>query len=183
MSAPTTLHTRRLVLRPFTIEDVNDVHDYASDSEWSRFLPVASPYTVRDAEEFVTRQILKDWCDKPRFAVEFNGVVVGSVKLTIENRLSIASLRYSIARSCWNRGLTTEAVDAVVGWGFDELGLEKVYARMDVENVGSWRVMVKVGMTREGTLRSHGVNRGVRHDYHYYGILRSEWERGRKGAR
>ena len=182
MSAPTTLHTPRLVLRPLTMEDVNDVLEYASDAEWSRFLPVASPYTVKDAEEFVTRQILKDWRDKPRFAVEFNGVVVGSVKLTIEKPLSIASLRYSIARSCWNRGLMTEAVTAVVGWGFDEFGLEKVYARMDVENVGSWRVMEKIGMTRERTLRRHGVNRGVRHDYHYYGILRSEWESGRKWA-
>ena len=176
MSAPTTLHTRRLVLRPFTIEDVNDVLSYASDPEWSRFLPVANPYTVRDAEEFVTRQISKNWDERPRFAIEFKGVVVGSVKLTIEKPLSIASLRYSIARPCWNRGLMTEAVTAVVDWGFDEFGLRKVYSRMDVENVGSWRVMEKIGMRREGTLRSHGVNRGVRHDYHYYGILRSEWE-------
>lgn len=179
MTAPTTLRTRRLVLRPFTIEDVDDVFEYASDTEWSRFIPVASPYTVRDAEEFVTRQILKNWDEKPRFAIEFNGVVVGSVKLTVEKLLSIASLRYSIARPCWNRGLTTEAVTAVVDWGFNEFGLQKVYSRMDVENVGSWRVMEKIGMTREGTLRSHGVNRGIRYDYHYYGILRSEWENRR----
>ena len=176
MTKPATIRTQRLLLRPFELKDVSDVFDYASDTEWSRFLPVASPYTVRDAEAFVARQILKNWDEKPRFAIEFKGVVVGSVKLTIENPLSIASLRYSIARPCWNLGLMTEAVTAVVGWGFDEFGLQKVYSRMDVENVGSWRVMEKVGMTREGTLRSHGVNRGVRHDYHYYGILRSEWE-------
>ncbi len=137
MTAPTTLQTRRLLLWPFELKDVNDVFNYASDTEWSRFIPVASPYTVRDAEEFVTRQTLKDWDAKPRFAIEFNGVVVGSVKLTVENPILIASLRYSIARPCWNRGLTTEAVSAVVSWGFDEFGLQKVYARMDVENVGS----------------------------------------------
>ena len=176
MTTPTTLHTRRLVLRAFTIDDADDVFEYASDAEWSRFVPVASPYTLRDAEEFVTRQTLKSWDEKPRFAIEFNGVVVGSIKLTIEKSLSIASLRYSIARPCWNRGLTTEAVAAVVGWGFDEFGLQKVYSRMDVDNVGSWRVMEKIGMTREATLRSHTVNRGVRFDYHYYGILRHEWK-------
>ena len=65
---------------------MNDVLAYASDPEWSRFLPVPSPYTVGDAEEFVARQILKNWDEAPRFAIEFNGVVVGSVKLTIENR-------------------------------------------------------------------------------------------------
>ena len=176
MSAPTTLNTRRLVLRPFMIEDVNDVLDYASDTEWSRFLPVASPYTVRDAEDFVTRQILKNCDDRPRFAIEFDGVVVGSVKLTIEKALSIASLRYSIARPCWNRGLMTEAVTAVVDWGFEEFGLLKVCSRMDVENVGSWRVMEKIGMTREGTLRIQGANSGVPQECHVYGISRSEWK-------
>ena len=52
-----------------------------------------------------------------------------------------------------------------------------VYARVDVTNIASWRVMEKTGMTLEGTLRSHGVNRGVRHDYLSYGILRHEWKR------
>ena len=180
MPKPTTIRTKRLLLRPFELKDVNDVFDYASDTKWSRFLPVASPYTVRDAEEFVTRQILKNWDEEPRFAIVFKGIVVGSVKLTIETALSIASLRYSIARPCWNRGLMTEAVTAVVGWGFDEFGLQKVYSRVDAKNIASWRVMEKIGLTREGTPRSHGINRGVRHDYLYYGILRDEWERQRR---
>ena len=71
----------------------------------------------------------------------------------------------------------TEALSAIVRWGFDDVGLEKICSRMDVENVGSWRVMEKIGMIREGTLRSHGVNRGVRYDYHCYGILRHDWQR------
>ena len=70
----------------------------------------------------------------------------------------------------------TEAANAVINWGFQNFDLAKVYSWADVENVGSWRVMEKIGMTREGTLRSQGVNRGVRQDYHYYGILRSEWK-------
>ena len=177
MTGTTTIRTKRLLLRPFAFKDVNDVQAYASDREWSRFLPVPDPYTLKEAEEFVARQILKNWDETPRFAIEFNGAVIGSVKLRIESPLSIASLRYSIARPCWNRGLMTEAVTAVVGWGFDEFGLEKVYSRSDVENVGSRRVMEKIGMKREGTLRSQGVNRGVRQNYHYYGILRREWER------
>ena len=176
MTEPARIRTQRLLLRPFELKDVKDVFDYASDTEWSKFLPVANPYTVRDAEAFVARQILKNWDEKPRFAIEFKGVVFGSVRLTIENAHSIASLRYSIARPCWNRGLITEAVTAVVEWGFEELGLQKVYSRVDVANIASWRVMEKIGMTLEGTLRSHGVNRSVRHDYRSYGVLRHEWE-------
>ena len=45
------------------------------------------PIHIRDAEAFVARQILKNWDEKPRFAIEFNGTVVGSVKLTIEARI------------------------------------------------------------------------------------------------
>lgn len=177
MTKPATIRTQRLLLRPFELKDVKDVFDYASDTEWSKFLPVASPYTVGDAEMFVARQILKNWDEKPRFAIELNGTVVGSVRLTIESSQSIASLRYSIARPCWNRGLMTEVVTAVVDWGFEEFGLQKVYSRVDAANIASWRVMEKIGMTLEGTLRSHGVNRGVRHDYLQYGVLRHEWER------
>ena len=179
MPEPTTIRTERLFLRPFSFEDVHDVLAYASDPEWSRFLPIPSPYTLKDAEEFVAKRVLHDPDEGDGFAIELDGVVVGAIALRHESAISIASLHYSIARKHWNQGLMTEAAQAVVDWGFTEFELEKVYSWADVENVGSWRVMEKIGMTREGTLRSQGVNRGVRQDYHYYGILRSEWESGR----
>ena len=177
MPKPTTIRTKRLLLRPFAFKDVNDVLSYASDPEWSRFLPVPDPYTLKDAEEFIAKSVLRD---RAGFAIELNGVVIGGVELDIEAPLSVASLHYAIARSHWNQGLMTEAASAIVDWGFNEFALEKVYSWADVENVGSWRVMEKISMTREGTLRSQGVNRGIRQDYHYYGILRDEWERERR---
>ena len=176
MTEPTTIRTERLLLRPLGFEDVDDVLAYASDPEWSQFLPVPDPYTLKDAEEFIAHQVLLSWDKEPSFAIEFDGSVVGCVALEIKSPISIASLHYAIARRCWNQGLMTEAAQAILNWGFQEFGLEKVYSWADVENIGSWRVMEKIGMTREGTLRSQGVNRGVRQDYHYYGILRREWK-------
>ena len=180
MTEPTTIRTERLLLRPFSFRDVDDVLAYASDPEWSRFLPVPSPYTIKDAEEFVARRVLRIADEGEGFAIESGGVVVGAIALRVEPAASLASLHYSIARKLWNRGLMTEAAQAVVDWGFEEFGLAKIYSWADVENVGSCRVMEKVGMTREGTLRNHGVDRTVRQDYHYYGILRCEWENGRR---
>ena len=174
------IRTKRLRLRPFAFTDVNDVLAYASDPEWSRFLPVPDPYTLKDAEEFVARCILHEPDDNLRFAIEFNGSVIGGIDLRIEAPNAVGSLHYSLSRDHWNRGLTTEAAQAVIDLGFTEFGLEKVYSWANVQNIGSWRVMVKIGMTREGTFRSHGVNRGVREDFHYYGILRDEWERQRR---
>ena len=180
MGVHNIIRTKRLLLRPFSFSDTNDVLAYASDPEWSRFLPVPDPYTLKDAEEFIARCILRDPDDNLRFAIEFDGSVIGGIDLRIERPIAVGSLHYSLSRNHWNKGLTTEAAQAVIDRGFTESGLEKIYSWADVENVGSWRVMEKIGMIREGTLRSQGVNRGVRQDYHYYGILRSEWERGRE---
>ncbi len=176
MDEPIVIRTERLLLRPFEIEDAEDVLAYASDVEWSRFLPMPDPYTIKDAKEFVTKRTLGGRGNRLSFAIEFEGSVVGCIEVGHEVLISVASIHYAIARRCWNKGLTTEAARAVVDWGFEELELAKVYSWADVENVASWRVMEKIGMTLEGTLRSQGVNRGVRQDYHYYGILRSEWE-------
>ncbi len=178
--ASATIRTQRLLLRPFSFSDTNDVLAYASDAEWSRFLPVPNPYTLKDAEEFIARCILRDPDDNLRFAIEFNSSVIGGIDLRIEASIAVGSLHYSLSRNHWNQGLTTEAAQAVIDWGFAEFGLEKVYSWADIENIGSWRVMEKIGMIREGTLRSHGILRGVRQDYHYYGILRDEWERQRE---
>ncbi len=177
MPEPTTIYTDRLLLRPFRFDDVDDVVAYANDPEWSQFMPIPYPYGQDDAEQFVARLVFRDWNEKPSFAIEMKGHVVGAIELGIEAPISVASLHYAIARRHWNRGLMTEAAKAVVDWAFETVGVEKVYSWADVENVGSWRVMEKIGMTREGTLRSQGVNKGVRQDYHYYGILRREWER------
>ena len=91
-------------------------------------------------------------------------------------------LGYGIGALHWGRGLASEAVAAVIDWAFDQYGLAKTHARPDVRNVGSQRVMEKVGMTREGVLRSHAKRRGVRVDYVYYGLLCQEWKEQRAGA-
>ena len=175
MIEPVRIRTERLILRPFELSDVDDVLAYASDPEWSRFLTAPNPYTSEHARDYVDQNISADWEKEAVFAIEYAGKVIGSVGLRINSPNSRAELGYAIARTHWNRGLMSEAVQGLVEWGFDHLGLAKISSFADVENIASWRVMEKIGMTREGTLRSHGVIRGVRQDYHYYGILRCEW--------
>ena len=82
---------------------------------------------------------------------------------------------YSIARPLWGQGLTTEAATAVIAHGFDKLGLARIQAAADIRNEGSWRVMEKVGMKREGVMRSNRLVRDTRVDDVFYAILRDEW--------
>ena len=178
MSEPTELKTERLLLRPFRLEDVDDVYAYAKDPEWDRYLllPVPQPYTRRNAEEFTARQVLTSWSTDPHFAIVLNSVVVGGVGLSINEIHKTAGLAYGLGKVHWGRGLIPEAALAVIDWAFRKYGLAKIYARADLRNRRSTRVMEKLGMIREGVLRSHRKGRGERVDEVYYGILREEWE-------
>ena len=71
----------------------------------------------------------------------------------------------------------TEAVSAVIDEAFRKLPIRKISAIAIAENVGSTRVMEKVGMQREALLRQHRVQRGQTFDEVHYGLLREEWER------
>ena len=87
-----------------------------------------------------------------------------------------AEVGYVLNRRYWGQGYMAEAVRAIVDFGFRELGMNRIQARCDVPNIGSARVMEKVGMTFEGVLRQQLFEKGTFHDIKIYSILRSEWE-------
>jgi ribosomal-protein-alanine N-acetyltransferase len=176
---PTELRTERLLLRPFQFGDLDDVIAYATDQEWSRYLSgIPQPYTRHSGQEFVAKAVLTEWEREPLFAMVLDGKVIGGISLRVEREHRLAELGYSIAREHWGKGLAAEAGRALIGWAFHAYNLDKIFARADANNRGSWRVMEKLGMTREGLLRSHRLVRGERDDEVIYGLLRREWEAG-----
>ena len=175
------MRTERLLLRPVELQDVDDIYAYASDPEFGRYLPVPRPYTYSDAAKYVAQQVLSEWTIRPHFAIVLNGRVIGGTGLRISERDQIGELGYAIARTHWGMGITTEASRAVMDWGFRKLALHKVFARADLRNMASWRVMEKLGMTREGVLRSHTRLGDEHFDDVYYGILRDEWQQTIEG--
>ncbi|MCY3505281.1 MAG: GNAT family N-acetyltransferase [Chloroflexi bacterium] len=174
MEAIPELRTERLLLRPFHSGDVDDVFAYASNPEWSRYLPVPDPYTRRHAEEFVAGCILVDGEKRFEWAVVHEGRVSGGLSLTVR-RPGVAELGYSIARPLWGQGLTTEAARAVIAHAFEELGLVRIQAFADIRNAASWRVMEKLGMERIGVAHRDRLVRGERVDSVFYELLRDGW--------
>ena len=175
------LRTNRLVLRRFGPGDVADVFDYAKDPEWAEYLltAVPQPYTRWNAEEFVARQMRASPEREPTWAIVLDGMVVGGIGFSVDPRHDTGELHYGLGRPYWGRSLMPEAVSAVVDWGFGERALAKISAYADLRNRRSWRVMEKLGMTREGVRRSQGKDVRTaypRTDYVYYGLLREEWE-------
>jgi RimJ/RimL family protein N-acetyltransferase len=102
------------------------------------------------------------------------------VTLDIDRENLIVALGYGIGRPWWGLGLATEAARAAMDYAFRSLGAEKVWARADPLNLGSVRVLEKLGMQQEGLLRKHQLRRGERVDRVYYGLLREEWEAARE---
>ena len=171
------LKTERLLIRPFSPGDVHDVFEYAQDPEWGRFLPLPQPYTNKDAEVFVAGQVAEVRADRVAFAIEFDGRVVGGINLTIDTAKGTAEMGYSIARDLWGQGLIPEAAREVVRWGFETRNLEKISAFADSRNKQSFKVMEKIGMTREGLSTKQAFIRGEGIDNVFYGLLREDWEK------
>ncbi|MDQ4002222.1 MAG: GNAT family N-acetyltransferase, partial [Actinomycetota bacterium] len=72
------------------------------------------------------------------------------------------------------RGLTSEAVRALISFGFEKMNLNRIEVRCIAENVASARVLEKAGMTCEGTLRQREYIKGAYRDIKLYATLKSE---------
>jgi len=106
--------------------------------------------------------------------------LIGIIGMEPNVRHQHGRLGYWIGHTYWNKGYTTEAVKAVIDYGFETLAFRRIYAEHFVDNPASGRVMQKAGMAYEGTHRQHYQRHGVFHDIAYYGILRDEWLNSRR---
>ena len=87
-----------------------------------------------------------------------------------------AEIGYVLARDCWGQGLMTEVASALLKLGFGEMDLVRIQARCIEGNIGSQRVMEKIGMSYEGTLRKGIKTKGRHWDLKLYSILKDEYE-------
>ncbi len=170
------LTTDRLVLRPFQFGDVDDLMAMGGFPTWDGSGP-PKPYTQRHAEEHVAQKLLDSWDTNPSFAIVLEGTVVGIINMLVNQAHETAEIGYSLEEKHWGKGITTEAVRAMLSWALRDVGLAKVSAEADVRNERSWRLMEKVGMTRDGISRSDHVIHGVRTGMVWYSILLEESER------
>lgn len=173
---PAVIETARLRLRPYRLDDVEQVLLVSMDAEWARFLPVPIPYRRKDAEEFVARQVLLDRVATPSWAIELDGSYAGGINLRFNFDHRLAELGYATAPRWWGQGVAPEAARAVIDTAFrTHADLNRVRATADLRNRASQRVMEKLGMRREGVLRQNRYAREEFVDEAWYGLLRSEW--------
>jgi len=160
-----TLTTARLILRPFTLDDAAAVQRLAGVPEVACVTAnIPHPYEDGMAEGWIGShpQLRKDGALLAlAITKRENGTLMGCVSLGIQPAHEKAELGYWLGTPFWGEGIMTEAARALVDYGFDELGLNRVQSRHLTRNPASGRVMQKLGMLPEGIQREVHLNRYV----------------------
>lgn len=180
MSSFPQLSTNRLTLRKVQAADLPFLIKYANNKTISNnLLNIPHPYKEEDAI-FWMNFVLQGFKNKERyvFAIGLNetGEFIGAVGLHLNGRHDGAEMGYWLGEPFWGKGLMTEAVKAVLQFGFDELALNKIYATHFSNNIASGKVMIANGMTKEGELKDHYKVDSVYESVIQYRLLKQEYE-------
>lgn len=177
---------KRLILDQFKPSDIPDIVAYADNIkivENTRSMP--HPYFEEDAIALIN---MANQGFKAKnnyiFAIRIKETqaFIGGIGLTLNVDNNRAELGYWLAEEFWNKGFTTEAVQAILKFGFDQLKLNKIVAAYLTSNEASGKVLAKNGMVKEGIFKDHDIKRGTSvEDNEYvtliqYRMLNSEYE-------
>lgn len=172
--------TDRLVLRPFTAGDADDVHRFQSDPEVLPYIP----WPLRTREQTVEwlAQVAGAGVRQPGdhgiWAVErrTDGRVVGSVNLSwTSSEHQQAEFGYVLARDAQGAGYASEASAALLDAAFPALDLHRICARVDARNEPSLRMLRRLGLRQEAHLVGCERFKGEWTDLVVFAVLRQEW--------
>lgn len=175
------IETERLLLRRFTLDDAPAMFEnWTRDPEVTKFLTWPPHQSVT-----VSETVLTEWMplyENPNYyhwaisLKEDPSVPIGSIgAVRIDDVLNQAHIGYCIGKAWWDKGITSEALAALIHFFFVQVGLNRVDSRHDPNNPNSGKVMKKCGLQYEGTHRQADVsNRGIC-DSAWYGILAEDY--------
>lgn len=144
------IETERLLIREFTEADFDAVYAYSSDPEGVRYMafPPSTPEETRTYIGHCMRLALEQprTCYFLAVVLKATNQVIGGVRLGVMDRIrGEGAFSYLFSRSVWGQGYATEALKAMVRFGFEQLALNRLADGCDVRNIASARVMEKCG--------------------------------------
>ncbi|GHA60094.1 GNAT family N-acetyltransferase [Pontibacter akesuensis] len=177
---PLLLKSTRLTIKLVAPADLESIHALHSLPETDAYNTLGIPESLEH-----TKQILQEWINASQkdrqpeytFSITHEKKFIGLIALKVgREKYKRAEVWYKLDVAHWGKGFATEALDAVLAFGFEELKLHRIEAGCAVANTGSVRVMEKVGMSREGRKRKVLPLKSGWSDNFEYGILAEEWE-------
>lgn len=172
------IETERLILRPISIEDVDDMFEYCSDEETVRYVsfqPHKSREETRDTLNnfFLNRKELLV-PETHAIVLKSNSKMIGTCDFSRIKFGDTAEMGYIINKKYWNKGYVTEAANAILQWGVTDLKLRRIEIGHFSDNIGSQRVIEKLGFVYEGTKRQGFIKSKEVHDIKMYSLLKEE---------
>ncbi len=177
------IRTKRLLLRRFTLDDLDDYFVWTGSPDMSRFI-MEKPYpNIEEARKELV-QIIHRYQNNDYYmwSIVFEHEVIGfCCGNEINEEIQSICIGYGIKRQYWNRGITTEATQALIDYFF-ECGFNRIFSYHNPLNPASGKVMIKSGMTFEGRIRGGSKLAGEICDCLQYSILRSDWLKSRQSG-
>ncbi len=175
------LYTQRLLLRKLTMNDAQDIYAYSKDPSVARYVLWHPHRSVMDSRFFL-KCLMRQYRNREPasygITLRDTGRVIGTIGFSqISQEHRCAEIGYSLARDCWNKGYMTEALGAMLEYGFRTLMLHRIEATHDLRNPASGKVMEKCGMRCEGVLRGTLYSKGEFIDVRLYAILSQDCTR------
>ncbi|GAB4281827.1 MAG: GNAT family N-acetyltransferase [Opitutales bacterium] len=175
------LKTKRLLLRPFVLEDAPRVTEIAQDREVADTTQsIPHPYTIEDARNWILPQYrdtqegrLYTWA----ITLQSSREIIGATNLEIHAQYRWADLGYWLGKNYWRQGYATESARCLLEYSFKVLQVHRVQAYHMSRNAPSGRVLQKLNMRYEGTRRQAMIKWGIFEDLDYYAILRDKYLR------
>ncbi len=170
------LNGQKINLRYPTLDDADSIAKYCADKEISEFTFIPFPYTHQDAVDFITMCIE----DRKSMTSLHCGIencetkeIIGMIGLNSINKIHFrGELGYWLAKPFWGQGIMLDAINILTSFCLNEMQLERIYAHVQPDNIGSWKVLEKAGFEREGLLRNHFCVGGTMHDHYLYAKLK-----------
>lgn len=163
-----------IILRPLRMSDAERMAELADNEKISRNLRdgFPNPYTLADAVSFLQKFTSQD--PVTFFGIEFKGEYVGNISLVPCQdiyRMS-AEIGYFIGEPYWNKGIVTTAVNLIIRYGFEHLGILRIQTGIFEYNLASQRVLEKCGFVKEGVFRKSVIKQGKLWDEVRYALLK-----------
>ncbi len=174
----------KIYLRPLDMEDIDSFVMWLNDEEVRQYLSRMSPLNKIREKDFIEGLYKDDREIVLGIALKENDQLIGNLAL---HRISLPFRHAELGivmgdKSCWSKGCGTEALNLMLGYGFDQLNLHRIFLTVLSFNGRAIHTYEKVGFKREGVFREHMYRNGKYHDVYYMGILEDEWrERNGKG--
>tara|TARA_R110002051_G_scaffold8980_6_gene36365 strand:- start:5918 stop:6475 length:558 start_codon:yes stop_codon:yes gene_type:complete len=176
----TAIETERIRLRLIDIADLTSIHTLHSLPETDKYNALGIPNSIEETKANIEPWIKENQLQELKnytFAIDnkSNGKFMGLFGLKIgHQKYNRAEVWYKIHSDYWRKGFATEALKAILDFGFDTLKLHRIEAGCAVENIGSIKVLEKSGMVREGRLRQILPLKSGWSDNFQYSILETD---------